>query len=153
MNKIRAKIPLNYRLFIFFLILIAWLSGIGLYIFQEWIRVDSFSYHPFQKYIRRVHGAAAFLMMITYGYLLASHVPSSWKQRRLRISGLALLTSQFIMIITGYFIYYLIQENDIATDIVKATHLVVGLLFPTILIIHILTAIHSKPTRKTNKAV
>ena len=151
MPIVRAKIPLSYRLLLFIGLLITWLSGLGTYIFQEWVRVDTEfgpSYHPQQKNIRRVHGASAFFMMIVYGYLLASHIPAGWKQNRLRKSGLFLIIAQFIMIASGYFIYYFAKEEDRITDFIKDTHLIVGIMFPTMLIIHIICAIYSKPRPK-----
>lgn len=148
MSPIRAKIPLNYRLFLFTVILVAWLSGIGTYILQEWVRVDTelgLSNHPQQYNIRRIHGVSAFLMMIIYGYMLASHVPASWKQNRQRISGIILLSAQFILIASGYFIYYFAKIDDWVTSYIKNTHLIVGILFPTMLIAHIIGAALTKP--------
>jgi len=128
-------------------IFIAWVSGIGTYIFQEWVRVETIfgaSYHPQGKNLRNIHGASAFFVMIVYGYLLASHIPAGWKQNRLRKSGLFLIGAQFLMIVTGYFIYYLAKEDDLVTEYIKLTHLIVGVMFPTMLIIHIISAIYFK---------
>lgn len=154
MSPVKAKIPLNYRLVLFIVLLISWLSGLGTYIFQEWVRVDTefgLSYHPQQKNIRRIHGASAFFMMIIYGYLLASHIPAGWKQKRLRKSGLVLIAAQFMMILTGYFIYYFAKEDDLATELIKTTHLIVGVLFPTMILVHIFSVIYAKARKSKVK--
>jgi len=153
MARVGAKIPYQYRIILFSVLLISWCTGIGVYIFQEWIRVETpigLGLHPAQKITRNIHGAAAFAMMIIYGYILASHVPSSWRQNRQRIAGLFLIGMQFVLIISGYLVYYAAGEELL--KVVKFTHLIVGVMFPTILIIHIIGAMVTKPKRRKKAA-
>lgn len=145
MKPVRAKIPLPYRLTLIGVILTSWTTGITIYILQKWVRVQGefgLTYHPSLSNFRQIHGAAAFAMMIIYGYILAAHVPSGWKQRRQRKLGLLLLALQFLLIISGYIIYYTGNEN--LFYLTATTHIITGLTFPLILIAHITLALQAR---------
>jgi len=151
MKPVRARIPLPYRLILIAVLLTSWITGITVYIFQKWIRVSGefgATFHPLQTDARQIHGAAAFGMMIIYGYLLASHVPFGWKQQRQRKLGLLLLTLQFLLIISGYIIYY--TGNPQLLQYTATAHIIVGLTFPLILIAHITLSLEAR--RKRSKS-
>lgn len=149
MAKVRSKIPLNYRIVLFTVLSLSWCTGLGLYVMQRWIRVQT----PFGEgypeqlaFTRQVHGVAAFCMIFIYGYLLASHVPEGWKQRRMRGLGLTLLLMQLLMIVSGYIIYYASDPKLLV--VVKYMHFVTGLSYPLILVCHIFSGALSRPRRK-----
>ncbi len=149
MKPVRARIPLTYRLILIGAILTSWTTGVTVYVFQEWVRVNGefgLTYHPVQTITRQIHGASAFAMMIIYGYLLASHVPFGWKQKRQRKLGLLLLGLQFLLIISGYTIYY--SGNKSLVHFTATAHIIVGLTFPLILISHIALALKARVRSK-----
>jgi hypothetical protein len=150
MKAVRAKIPLPYRLILIGALLTSWTTGITIYILQKWVRVQGefgLTYHPFQSDSRQIHGAAAFAMMIIYGYLLASHVPYGWKQQRQRKLGLLLLGLQFLLILSGYIIYY--TANETLQHFTATAHIITGLTFPLILIAHIALALKARASMKS----
>jgi len=152
MKPVRAKIPLSYRLTLFAVLLTLWITGVSLYLFQKYIRVSGefgLTYHSSQVLFRQIHGAAAFTMMIIYGYLLASHVSYGWKQKRQRKLGVTLVLVQLSIIITGYMVYYV--GNDFILHTAATTHLLLGLSFPLLLISHIYLVIRSKSSKTKTK--
>jgi hypothetical protein len=50
-------------------------------------------------------GAAAFIMMISYGFLLGTHVPAGLRSKRQRAVGLGLVAAQGALILTAYGLY------------------------------------------------
>jgi len=90
--------------------------------------------HPWQYNVLRVHGAAAFMMMIAYGFLLGSHVPSGWKQKRQRKTGLLLVFAQGFIIVSAYILYY---AGDEFRSVVSWAHASTGFVFPLLLAMHI----------------
>ena len=151
MKTVRSRIPLSYRLILIGMLLTSWITGITIYIFQKWVRVQGefgLTYHPAQSDFRQIHGASAFAMMIIYGYLLASHVPHGWKQQRQRKLGLLILGLQFFLILSGYIIYY--TANESLQQFTATAHIITGLTFPLILIAHIALALKARSKAKTS---
>jgi len=146
MARVTFRIPWSYRIWIFLFLLISWLTGIAFFVLNKWIFVEGEfgpEKHPWQYPVLRIHGAAAFLMMITYGYLLASHVPAGWKQKRQRRSGLILVCAQGFLILSAYGLYYLADEGF--RVLVSYAHALVGVTFPLLLAVHIISGRHSRP--------
>lgn len=135
---------------LFALLALNWLSGVGFFVFNRWITVEGDfgpQHHPWQHLFLKVHGGAAFLMMIAYGYLLASHVPSGWKTRRARTLGLTLVSVQGFLIVTAYILYYVAGEDF--RQWVGYAHASVGFLFPFLLASHVYSGLR---WRRHNKA-
>lgn len=135
---VKVKIPKPYQTWLFTLLAVCWFSGTGFFILKMWFMVEG-DYgpvkHPWQFPSLQIHGAAAFLMMITFGFMLGSHVPASWKVRPLRKLGIALVAMPTFLIITAYLLYYIAQDD--IREIIGYAHLAVGVCLPGILVAHI----------------
>ncbi|WP_411826413.1 hypothetical protein [Luteolibacter sp. AS25] len=140
MARVTVKIPWVYRSWLFLVLLVSWCSGLAFFIMNRWITVEGDfgpEKHPWQFDILKIHGAAAFLMMIFYGYLLASHMPAGLKAKRERVLGLSLVAAQGVMILTAYLLYYSAGEKF--REVVGYAHLIVGVTFPFLLLAHVVS--------------
>ena len=150
MARIALKIPWKYRLWIFIILLISWCSGIAFFILNRWVIVEGEfgpMKHPWQYKVLKFHGAAAFLMMISYGYLLATHIPVGLKQQRQKKCGLTLVVVQGFMIFSAYLLYYAGDQNR---EIIGWAHASVGFIFPFLLALHIINGIRERKKRGKN---
>lgn len=146
MKKIGIRIPLNFRLWLFAILLVSWCTGIAFFVLSKWVTVEGEfgpEKHPWQFPVLKVHGAAAFLMMITYGIMLGTHVPTSWKQKRQKRMGLALVIAQGFIIVTAYLLYY--AAADTFRLAISYAHASTGFIFPFLLAWHIF---HGVKTRR-----
>jgi hypothetical protein len=148
MARINLKIPWRYRGLLFGLIALSWLTGLTFFVMNRWITVEGEfgpEKHPAQAIFLKVHGAAAFAMMISYGYMLASHVPAGLRSRRQKIIGLSLVSAQGFMILTAYGLYYISGEEF--REWVSYSHASVGFLFPALLGWHVISGIRQRKRR------
>jgi uncharacterized membrane protein len=83
----------------------------------------------------KVHGAAAFAMLLALGAMGAHHVRRGWRLQRNRGSGSVVVGTCAVLVITGYALYYLVTEAT--REPVSALHWVLGLAFVPLLIVHI----------------
>jgi hypothetical protein len=145
MSRVRIKIPLGYRAWLFGIILLSWVTGVVFFSLNRWFEIEGEfgpEKHPAQATILKVHGASAFLMMIAYGYLLASHVPAGLKSKRQRLLGLTLVITQGFLIATAYGLYYV--GGDEFHALLGYAHASVGLVFPFLLGLHLIAGARSK---------
>ncbi len=91
--------------------------------------------NPLQAWLIKLHGASAFLVLIGFGYLLASHVHVGWRSGRNRFSGSSILGNVTLMIVTGYLLYYASGEGF--RESVSWVHLALGLALPCTLGLHV----------------
>jgi hypothetical protein len=148
MARITVKIPLNYKKFLFSLLTISWVSGILFFILKTWFLVEGEfgpEKHPLQQPLLMLHGASAFLLMISYGALITGHVPSAWKLNRSRYIGITLVSILSFQIISAYMLYYLANES--LRDIIAYMHLFAGISIPFILTTHIIIGIKRRTSR------
>jgi hypothetical protein len=82
----------------------------------------------------QVHGAAAMALLVLAGGAIALHVGSAWRERRNRVSGLAVGIALLAMTVTGYLLYYAGEDSERA--IASVAHWVVGLAAPLVVAWH-----------------
>lgn len=144
MAKITFKIPQKIQKLLFTLVGTSWFTGILFFVLKTWFIVEGEfgpEKHPWQFPTLMIHAASAFLIMILYGALLITHVPSSWKLNRMRVLGISLITVVAFQIISAYLLYYLANEQ--IRDIVEYLHLGAGFTLPFILTAHIIIGVKS----------
>lgn len=149
MAVITSRIPVFYRRFLYTITAASWLTGLMFFVLSRWFMVEGEfgpEKHPWQFPTLMIHGASAFLMMISYGALLISHVPAGWRLNRLRYLGIALISLVALQIITAWLLYYL--GNETVREIVVWCHLAAGFALPFVLGAHILTGIRQRARRK-----
>ncbi|MEO7934425.1 MAG: DUF4405 domain-containing protein [Chthoniobacterales bacterium] len=91
--------------------------------------------HPAEPWILRAHGAAAFAMLVLLGTLLPIHVKRSWKAGKNQFTGSVMLTFNFLLVLTGYGLYY--AGNERLRGLTSWLHWWLGLTFPVALVWHI----------------
>ena len=83
----------------------------------------------------RLHGAAVVAFLVVFGALLPGHVVKNWRQRFNRYSGLTMVLVVTVQAMTGYGLYYLVDERQRA--LTSALHWVIGLAASAALVVHI----------------
>ncbi|MEH6357562.1 MAG: hypothetical protein V7745_01130 [Pseudomonadales bacterium] len=142
MAIVSVKIPKAYRRSLFITLTVSWCTGIAFFIFSRYITIDGDfgpEKHPWQFPVLMMHGVAAFLMMMACGSLLTNHVPSGWRQNKLRLMGLTLVAFLVLQVVSAYLLYYL--SSDEIRAVTSNIHAASGFLFPLLLIAHI---VHGK---------
>lgn len=134
-----AKVKTAQQTWLFALISLAWISGVAFFGLKTWFMVEGDfgpEKHPWQFPALQAHGLIAFLMMITYGYFLGTHVQQAWKVKPRRTLGIFLVGVPAFQMITAYLLYY-VNWEDKSRQIIEYSHLGVGFLLPVILISHV----------------
>lgn len=62
--------------------------------------------HWSEAWLMRLHGLAAFIVLIAIGAFLAVHVPRGWRMRPQRRLEIALLACLVLAVVTAYCLYY-----------------------------------------------
>lgn len=83
----------------------------------------------------RLHGAAAMLGLIVFGSLFPSHIVRAWFSRTNYMSGLVMLALMTLLVLTGYGLYYL-GDEQIRTWI-SAVHWLAGLVAAMSIVLHV----------------
>ena len=145
MARVTLKISWRYRACLFAFIMLSWVTGVTFFILNRWVMIEGEfgpEKHPAQANFLKVHGASAFLMMISYGYLLATHIPAGYKSKRQRIIGLSLVAAQGFLIISAYGLYYV--GGDQFHELISYAHSSVGFIFPFLLATHIVSGMKKR---------
>lgn len=139
MARVALRFPRRAKWLLYAVALTSMVSGIGWYVLNRWFQVvdefDIVQKHPWQTTLLKVHGASAFLVLIGFGYLLASHIHVGWRSRRNRVFGILLVADVTVQILSGYGLYYAgvdWREN------IASLHFYSGLALPVLLIAHVL---------------
>jgi uncharacterized membrane protein len=83
----------------------------------------------------RLHGAGVIGFLIVFGALLPGHIVQNWRQRINRYSGLAVVIVVTVLALTGYGLYYLVDERQRA--VISALHWIIGLAACAALVVHV----------------
>jgi hypothetical protein len=115
-------------------------TGAGWYVLDRWFQTEGdfgLEKHPWQPALLKLHGASAFLALMGFGVLLASHIPVGWRTKRNRVFGLLLLADLLLQITSGYALYYSPPDWH---EAVSCMHLWSGLSLPILILLHVLCA-------------
>ena len=117
-----------------------WLSG------MLWLLLHNFCLqsgefglapHPLEPWSLRMHAAFAFGALWLLGLMSATHIQKGWNSRRKRYSGVTLVASFGVLILSGYLLYYVGDER--ARSLVSLLHWVLGAFAPLAFLAHRLT--------------
>jgi hypothetical protein len=145
MKRIALHFPRVWKAALYGVFGTSWCTGLSWFVLHRWVRVEGeFGEEPsaWEPVLLKVHGASAMLVMIFYGYLLATHVPIGLRSKRNRALGLTLAYAIGFMIVTAYGLYYLGGEGF--RSLVSWAHLSVGAALPLILGLHVFTGHRSR---------
>ncbi len=88
----------------------------------------------FEPWALKLHGAFAFLALWTLGLLWGVHIVNGWNLHRRRWSGGALAGVLLVLVVSGYLLYYV--GDDQPRAIASLTHWLVGLALPVVYLCH-----------------
>ena len=92
----------------------------------EWLR---------SSLLMKVHGGAAMLALLLLGAVLASHVPTGWKDARYKRTGIGILAVAAWLIISGHLLYY--SGDEAVRQAASYSHLGAGIGLPVLLGLHL----------------
>jgi hypothetical protein len=132
----RAVVSLRHKQFLYGLTALLWLTGVIWLYFKYACKTDEWQFqtHPAQSMSLMIHGAVAMGFLVTFGSLLF-HIPQGWQQKLQRPTGITLLAICVSLILTGWGLYYL--GNDDQRNIVSIIHWGIGIALPVILFFHV----------------
>lgn len=145
--SIQVNQPKRYFLYLLFGAI--WLSGLTFFVLSTWFQVEGefgLSKHPWQYPALQLHGLCAFVFMVTYGYMIGSHMTYGWKANPKRKWGIFLASLPLCSMLTAYLLYYIVE--GFTREVVGYIHLAVGMSLPVALAMHILTGRRRKRLRK-----
>lgn len=114
-----------------------WLSGVawlGLHYFARRETEFGPAPHPFEHWSLVAHGAFAFAGLWVFGLLWSAHIPGAWKTRRHRVTGSVLFLLLCILIVGGFLLYYVGDDN--LRPWISLSHWGLGLGLPVTLLWH-----------------
>ena len=137
-ERTRLKRPARWSLYGTVIVLIGsglgWLAAhygadIGGASFDDLRRLDT------ETSMLKVHGAAAFAALIALGAMFPYHVRRGWALSRNRASGTTVIATLGALIVTGYALYYLVNEANRAS--ISFAHWSIGLAFAPLFVAHV----------------
>ncbi|MBB6252057.1 hypothetical protein [Nitrospirillum iridis] len=75
------------------------------------IGVDGHAARSAEAWCMKLHGAAVMAALVAFGSVLPHHVRLAWRAGRHRRSGAGLISAVLAMVLTGYGLYYLGDED------------------------------------------
>ncbi len=103
-------------------------------------------------YSLRLHGAASFGFLIVFGMVLATHVSFNWQvKKNRRISGIILTSFFTILIVSGYLLYYLGDEEIRAFT--SYLHWIIGIFCGAVFMTHFLIKSKKRRPKTTAKKI
>jgi hypothetical protein len=87
------------------------------------------------NWMLKLHGALAMMALILLGWVIPQHIQKGWKKGKNKASGIILIFSMCILILTGYGLYY--WGNETLRNMAEWVHSSWGLILPIFIIIHI----------------
>jgi hypothetical protein len=114
-----------------------WLSGSAWLLLHYYGQVESefgLQANPLEPWLMSLHGFVILPVLIGLGTLLVIHIPKGWKDTRQRIAGSLLGVFCILLILSGYLLYYLGDEDWRHWS--SLTHWTLGLIAPTAFIWH-----------------
>lgn len=152
MSNISLKITKTYRYFFYSTMLVSLVTGCGFWLLRQYGFTEG-DFGPeshFMQYpLLQLHGLAAFIMLMSLGAIFGSHIPKTWSSKRSRTSGISILSSVTLSILSAYSLYYLVGEDW--HEILGNGHAIIGIASPILLYIHIHFARKGNPYNKKSK--
>jgi peptidoglycan/LPS O-acetylase OafA/YrhL len=90
--------------------------------------------HPSQVMMLKIHGAAAMGFLIILGVVLR-HIRPGWRRKQQRPSGLSLISVCGFLILSGWALYYVGDEQS--RNWMSISHSLLGVLLPIFIFFHV----------------
>ena len=139
-----------YRYSLYAVLALLFLSG-GAWAYWNYLAASPGDFEASSKaWAMKIHGAAAMAILVLIGMLLTAHVRFAWRAGRNRANGSLFLTAFAVLAVTGYGLYYAGGERLRAWT--SWIHLAVGLVLPTLLLIHIFLGKRTRPEVRAQRS-
>ena len=112
--RVSMRLSERHERWIYLTAAILFLSGLGWLIAHYFLAGPAQfgeRHHVSEPWFMRVHGAAVMAFLIALGSLFPGHIVRAWKAKKNRRTGLLLLAILALLIITGYGLYYIADED------------------------------------------
>ncbi len=131
------RLTLLQRLLCHFSIFALLISGIIWLIVNFYLTYES-PWYFLNSWSLKIHGAASYIFLVMFGMILATHISFNWRvKKNRRNSGIIATGLFFILIISGYLLYYL--SSDEIRKITSYLHWISGLICSAFFIFHFTT--------------
>jgi len=137
------------RMTLYVVCLGVWFSGgLWLLLHHYFLRQGEFGpeANPLEPWCLRIHGAFAFLAIWLFGLMWGIHIAKLWPLSLRRWSGSAMAGVLGFLILSGYLLYYV--GNDNARSVVSVLHWVIGLASPVVFFWHRLSSLVRKTSHR-----
>lgn len=126
-----------HRFFLYGCVLLIFISGL------IWHQVDekaltqelSAAASTSKQVAIRFHGFSAVAFVLLLGMVLDGHVRRAWHARRNRVNGVSFLIVVSLLVLSGYSLYYVGDEQW--RHFFSVGHVWIGMAFPFLLIVHV----------------
>ncbi|MDB6074898.1 MAG: hypothetical protein JWO89_2538 [Verrucomicrobiaceae bacterium] len=138
MSRVALRFPRKAKALLYGNILLSFCTGVVWFALHRWGKVEGefgTEFNPLEPWLLKIHGASAFLAMMGFGYLLATHVHVGWRSRRNRRLGMTLVGTVALLMLSGYLLYYSAGEDF--RSAVSWVHLGLGVSLPLTLGTHV----------------
>ena len=120
--------------------LLTYFSGASLFLFSHWIRVHTEigeQHHRFEPWNRVAHTTLTYLIVLSVGYLIKSHVIPALRSKhpRRQATGILILVIFGILLLTALITLY--AGEGAVPDAARWFHAIVGLSLPIFVIVHL----------------
>jgi hypothetical protein len=120
--------------------LVLWVSGVSWYVLHDgltWLgELPEDLSSPLPPVLLQIHGGAAMAALLVLGSLTPQHIKWAWTGKMNRGTGLLMLATQALLVVTGYALYY--AGDEAMRNFASGLHLAIGAGFPLLLLWHIL---------------
>ena len=102
------------KIWLYFIITLLWISGLAFFILKTWFQIPGefgITTNPYQYTALQVHGFFALIMMVTFGYVLGTHVPKVFKLKPTSITKL-ISNKKIPIIIYLSFVNTILKNNE-----------------------------------------
>jgi hypothetical protein len=84
-----------------------------------------------------IHGGGAMVVLILLGALIPIHIRRAWLSRKNRLTGIVMAAANVLLVVTAFGLYY--AGSDGLRAWTSDAHIAVGLAFPIVIFVHVLT--------------
>jgi hypothetical protein len=142
-----TKLGPGLRLAVYVICVGIWLTGVAWLVFHYFMRTEGpfgFRNNPLEGSCLKAHGALSFASLWILGQMWSVHVLRGWNMRWRRWSGGSLMGAAFVLILTGYGLYYV--DGKAWRDWIGVFHWIVGIATLAVFFTH--WSSKAAPTRK-----
>ena len=122
-----------------------WLSGCGwllLHFYGQKQGEFGPEMNPIEPWMMKAHGLFLIPALLTIGGMFVAHIPKGWTHQRQRIAGIALCAVLAVLIMSGYMLYYVGDED--LRNWTSVAHWAIGLILPVVFLWHYLNGLRAR---------